>query len=167
MVRRGGIGVRQIRRDWPHRVELPEEAVRGAVNSAATFGMAKELGAAPYPLPEFRDDWHWTIFHFKTAAHAQAFHQRFGGEPRPVAEENSTWTEPKQQFIVAFDVLLLFKLRERSATGVVGADVTVESVPPVDDELGSGSECRLPEQDSLQRCERGWRRLSPAGRFPR
>jgi hypothetical protein len=43
MVRKGEIGRRQIQRQWPHRVELPAEAVRGPANSAATFGFAKEL----------------------------------------------------------------------------------------------------------------------------
>jgi hypothetical protein len=80
MTRKGEIGVRQIKRNWPHRVELPAEAVRGPENSAATFGLAKELGGAPYPLSEFRDDRHWTIFHFKTAEAAQTFADRFGAE---------------------------------------------------------------------------------------
>jgi hypothetical protein len=40
MTRKGEIGVRQIKRNWLHRVELPVEAVRGPENSAATFGLA-------------------------------------------------------------------------------------------------------------------------------
>jgi hypothetical protein len=35
MTSKGEIGRRQIQRRWPHRVELPAEAVRGAENSAA------------------------------------------------------------------------------------------------------------------------------------
>jgi hypothetical protein len=59
--RQGEITPAVIRRKWPHRVEPPAEASRGAVNSAATWGLAKELGATPYPLSEFRDDHHWTM----------------------------------------------------------------------------------------------------------
>jgi hypothetical protein len=39
-----------IRRQWPRRVELPDEELRGTENCAGTWGLAKELGAAPYPL---------------------------------------------------------------------------------------------------------------------
>jgi hypothetical protein len=75
---------------------LPDEAVRGAVNSAATFGLAKELGAAPYPLSAFHEDRHWSIFHFKTAEAAQAFAERFGGEMLPVAENDPTRRRPRR-----------------------------------------------------------------------
>jgi hypothetical protein len=87
MTRKGEIGRRQIQRQWPYRVELPAEAVRGTANSAATFGLAKELGAAPYPLSVLHGDHYFTVFHFETAEAAQAFHERFGGELLPVVEE--------------------------------------------------------------------------------
>jgi hypothetical protein len=87
MVRKGEIGRRQIERQWPHRVELPSEAVRGAENSAATFGLAKELGGAPYPLSDFRDDRHFTVFHFQTTEAAQAFAERFSGKVLPLVED--------------------------------------------------------------------------------
>jgi hypothetical protein len=48
--RKGEITPAVIKRQWPHRVELPAEAVRGEENAAATWGFAKPLGAAPYPL---------------------------------------------------------------------------------------------------------------------
>ncbi len=60
----------------------PSEATRGAENSAATWGFAKEVGAAPYPLSDFHDA-HYTVFHFKTAADAEAFAERFGGKVLP------------------------------------------------------------------------------------
>jgi hypothetical protein len=65
--RKGEITPAAIRRQWPHRVELPPEAMRGQENSAATWGLGKELGAAPYPLSDFNDDRHFSVFHFKTA----------------------------------------------------------------------------------------------------
>jgi len=88
VTRKGEITARQIRRQWPYRVELPAEAVRGLTNSAATWGLAKELGAAPYPLSAFHDDRDFAVFHFKTAEDAQIFHKRFGGELLPVASGN-------------------------------------------------------------------------------
>jgi hypothetical protein len=39
------------------------------------------------PLSDFRDDRHFTIFDFKTAGPAQAFHTRFGSELLPVVED--------------------------------------------------------------------------------
>jgi hypothetical protein len=51
------------------------------------MGLAKELGGAPFPLSDFHDDRHFTIFHFATAEAAQAFHTRFGGELLPVVED--------------------------------------------------------------------------------
>jgi hypothetical protein len=62
MTGKGEIGRAQIKRRWPHRVELPAEAVRGPENSAATFGVAKALGAAPYPLSAFHDDRFFAVF---------------------------------------------------------------------------------------------------------
>ncbi len=92
MTRKGEIGRAQIKRRWPHRVELPAEAVCGPENSAATFGVAKALGAAPYPLSAFHDDRFFAVFHFSTAQAAQAFHARFGGELLPVVEGRSRMT---------------------------------------------------------------------------
>lgn len=69
-----------IRRRFPYRVELPAGPARGEESSAATWGLAKRLGAAPYPLSAFHDDRHFAAFHFKTAAAALAFRERFGGE---------------------------------------------------------------------------------------
>jgi hypothetical protein len=81
MAGKSGITSALIRRQWPHRVELP--AVRGPENTAATWGLAKELGAAPHPTSDFHDDRHFTIFHFKTAKDAETFHARFGGKLLP------------------------------------------------------------------------------------
>ena len=83
MTRKGEITPAVIRCQWPHRVELPSEAVRGAENSAATWGFAASLGAAPYPLSDFHDDRHFSVFHFKTAADAETFAARFGGKVLP------------------------------------------------------------------------------------
>jgi hypothetical protein len=84
--RKGEITRADIGREWPHRVELPDEAVRGK-NCEPTWGLAKELGAAPYPLSDFHDDRHFSIFHFKTSADAEAFHAWFGGRLLPVVDK--------------------------------------------------------------------------------
>jgi hypothetical protein len=81
MARKGEITRAIIRRQWPHRVELPAEAVRGPEHS-----VAKALCAAPYPLSAFHDDQFFAVFHFSTAEAAQAFHARFGGELLQPAE---------------------------------------------------------------------------------
>jgi hypothetical protein len=81
MAGKSGITRVAIQRQWPHCVELP--VVRGPKNTAATWGLAKELGAAPYPFSDFHDDRHFTVFHFRTAEDAQAFHARFGGKVLP------------------------------------------------------------------------------------
>jgi hypothetical protein len=94
MVRKGEIGRTEIQRRWPHRVELPDDAVRGIANSAATFGLAKELGAAAYPLSAFHDDRDFAIFHFATAEAAQAFHARFGGGLLPLEEPRRKRRKP-------------------------------------------------------------------------
>jgi hypothetical protein len=85
MAGKSGITRVAIQRQWPHRVELP--AVRGPENTAATWGLAKELGGAPYPLSDFHDDRHFTVFCFRTAEAAKAFHDRFGGELLPLDED--------------------------------------------------------------------------------
>jgi hypothetical protein len=83
MTRRPGITPAVIRQRWPHRVELPDETVRGAENTEATWGFAASLGGAPYPLSDFHNDRHWFVFHFGTASDAQAFAERFGGRLLP------------------------------------------------------------------------------------
>jgi hypothetical protein len=81
---KSGVARVAIQRQWPHGVELP--AVRGPENIAATWGFAEELGGASYPLSDFHDDRHFTVFHFRTTEAAQAFHARFGGKLRPLDE---------------------------------------------------------------------------------
>jgi hypothetical protein len=78
--RKGDVAPAAIRRRFPYRVELPAGLVRGQEYCAATRGLAKKLGAAPYPLSAFHDDRHFAVFHFKAAEAALAFHERFGGE---------------------------------------------------------------------------------------
>lgn len=83
--RKGEITDRRIRRDWPHHVALPVEALRGAANSMPIYDRVKELGGAPMPYHLVRDGRDYRVFCFKTAEDAQAFADRFGGERLPSA----------------------------------------------------------------------------------
>jgi hypothetical protein len=85
MTRKGEITERQIRRDWPHHVALPAEALRGTANSMPKYVLAKELEAAPMPYHLQRDGREFVVFCFVTAEAAQAFAERFGGELLPAA----------------------------------------------------------------------------------
>jgi hypothetical protein len=87
MVRKGEIGIRQIKRDWPHHVALPAEALRGPANSVPKYVIAKELEAAPMPYHLSRDNQDFVFFCFPTAEAAQAFQARFGGELLPMVDE--------------------------------------------------------------------------------
>jgi hypothetical protein len=87
MVRKGEIGLRQIKRDWPHHVALRAEDLRGPANSMPKHVLAKELEAAPMPYHLNRDDGEFVVFCFLTVEAAQTFAERFGGELMPVVED--------------------------------------------------------------------------------
>lgn len=89
MARKGEITRAIINRRWPYGVELQAEAARGIEKSAATWGLAATLEGAPYPLPRFRNDSHYVVFHFKTDADAAAFAARFDGKLLPVKAPRS------------------------------------------------------------------------------
>jgi hypothetical protein len=74
----------QLNRQWPHHVELPAEALHGAVNSMRIYALAKGLQGAPRPYRLEREDHDYVVFCFATAEAAQAFHERFGGQLLPV-----------------------------------------------------------------------------------
>jgi hypothetical protein len=78
--RKGELTERQIKREWPHHVALPAEALRGVVNSMAIHGLVKELAGAPMPYHLKRGGQDLRVFCFKTAEEALAFAERFGGE---------------------------------------------------------------------------------------
>jgi hypothetical protein len=78
--RKGELTERQIRRDWPHHVALPVEALRGASSSMPKYVLARELKAAPMPYHLNRDGREFVVFCFLTAEAARTFAERFGGE---------------------------------------------------------------------------------------
>jgi hypothetical protein len=90
--RKGDVAQASIR--FLHTVGLPAGAVRGQENSAVTWGLAKKLGVAPYPLTAFYNDRHFAMFHFKTAEAALAFHEWFGGELRSVEPQRGRRQRP-------------------------------------------------------------------------
>jgi hypothetical protein len=54
--RKGELTERQIKRDWPHHVALPAEALRGVANSTAIHGLVKELSGAQGFAERFRGE---------------------------------------------------------------------------------------------------------------
>jgi hypothetical protein len=86
--RKGEITTKQIKRDWPHHVAMPAEAVRGPQNSIPIYAAAKDLWAGPMPYHLTRAGAEMLVFCFKTAEGARAFAERFGGEVLPVIERS-------------------------------------------------------------------------------
>jgi hypothetical protein len=80
VTRKGEITESQILRKWPHHVVLPAEALSGAENSMAMYGLAKKLSGAPRPCHTRRDGRDLVVFCFAKSADARAFAERFGGE---------------------------------------------------------------------------------------
>lgn len=80
MIRKGETDIRRIQRQWPHHVALPAEAVRGAENSMAMYGLAKTLSGAPRPYHMRRAGRELVVFCFARPEDAQVFAERFGGE---------------------------------------------------------------------------------------
>jgi hypothetical protein len=77
---RGSIGRRQLAREYPHRVAVPAERLRGAENSTPMYGFAKDHSGALPPLHLERDGQRFVVFCFRRQADAEAFVERFGGE---------------------------------------------------------------------------------------
>jgi hypothetical protein len=87
MTRRKSETVRSLLdRDYPHRVAMPAEALRGIENSTAMCGLANDLGGALPPYDLTRGGRDLRVFRFASAEAAQAFHAQFGGEVLPIDE---------------------------------------------------------------------------------
>jgi hypothetical protein len=62
--RKGEITVTQVKRDWPHHVELLAEQVKGNENFTTVNKFASTLSVAPLPYTQYYDD----IFHIVFAS---------------------------------------------------------------------------------------------------
>jgi hypothetical protein len=86
MVSKGEITRSRLRREWPHHVALPAEAVRGLANAETVRGFAATLSAVPLTYHLVRENRSYVAFCFATAEAAQLFAERFGGELLPAGE---------------------------------------------------------------------------------
>jgi hypothetical protein len=78
--RKGELTAVLIDRGWPHQVALPEEACTGA-NYKVHADFCRDLSLCPRGKAVFHGDQWWRVFCFSDPIHADAFRERFGGEP--------------------------------------------------------------------------------------
>jgi hypothetical protein len=78
--RKGELTAALIDRGWPHQVALPEEACAGA-NYKIHADFCRDLSLCPRGKAVFHGDQWWRVFCFSDPFHADAFRERFGGEP--------------------------------------------------------------------------------------
>jgi hypothetical protein len=82
MTRRNGKITRgDLERKWSHRMALPTEKVRGLINREVIFCAAGALSAALLTFSLRRNDSDFAVFCFGKPQNAQAFANRFAGEP--------------------------------------------------------------------------------------
>jgi hypothetical protein len=79
--RKGEITRSTLKRKWPHHVVLPTDNVRGLADSEVVRGFADTLSAAPLTYSLRRGDADFIVFCFAKLENANAFRDRFGGEP--------------------------------------------------------------------------------------
>jgi hypothetical protein len=78
--RKGELTAALIDREWPHQVALPDEACTGA-NYKVQADFCRELSPCPRGKAVVYEDQWWRVFCFSDPIHADAFRERFGGEP--------------------------------------------------------------------------------------
>ncbi len=78
--RKAELTMKQVTRDWAHRVMLSEDKVRGTENHTTVHTFADALSVAPLRDHIWRNDRLYFAFCFKTAEDAQTFAERFGRE---------------------------------------------------------------------------------------
>jgi hypothetical protein len=79
--RKGEVTLLEIKHHWPHHVALPADKVRGLANSEVVRGFADTLSVAPLTYSLRRGDADFIVFCFAKLENANAFRDRFGGEP--------------------------------------------------------------------------------------
>ena len=78
--RKGELTATLIDRGWPHQVALPEDACTGN-NYKVQADFCRELSLCPRGKAVIHGDHWWQVFCFSDPIHADAFRERFGGEP--------------------------------------------------------------------------------------
>jgi hypothetical protein len=78
--RKGELTAALIDRGWPYQVALPEDACSGD-NYKIHADFCRDLSLCPRGKAVFHGDQWWRVFCFSDPIHADAFRERFGGEP--------------------------------------------------------------------------------------
>ena len=91
MVRRKGELTRQgVDRGWPHQVALSADACTGKQYDVK-HEFCRNLSLCPRGRSFRRDDQDFLVFCFADPAHADLFHERFGGERIEAQSRRGKW----------------------------------------------------------------------------
>src|SRR3977135_145417 len=77
--RKGELTAALIDRGWPHKWRPQRRLAPARIKSHADF--CRELSLCPRGKAVFHGDQWWRVFCFSDPIHADAFRERFGGEP--------------------------------------------------------------------------------------
>ncbi len=80
MRRKGELSPAQIDRNWPHQIVVPADIAAGFAG-AAVHQVCKELDGCPRHHSFVHDGVWYLVYCFAKPEQAEAFRQRFGGEP--------------------------------------------------------------------------------------
>ncbi len=87
MKRKGELSSAQMDRNWPYQIAVPEHVTAGA-NIWAVHQLCKELEACPRRHAVVREGVWYNVFCFAKPDQAEAFKQRYGGEPFDTKKRN-------------------------------------------------------------------------------
>jgi|SRR5712675_1117296 hypothetical protein len=95
--RKGELTAALLDLGWPHQVALPEDACTGA-NYKVHADFCRELSLCPRGKAVVYEDQGWRVFYFSYPFHADAFRERFGGEPFNPADRahGATWAQGRK-----------------------------------------------------------------------
>jgi hypothetical protein len=78
--RKAALSQARLRRQWPHRVAISGDKMRGNKNYDIVYSFSEAFSVAPLTYSLRRDDGDYVVFYFAKPEDAQAFCDRFEGE---------------------------------------------------------------------------------------